>query len=513
MYKINFSIVLAAFLVIGCSSDEEVNHEFQQINSLELLESIVEENQFYTDKSFDGISHYLYDYSNIDDELPEEVLQELRINDETTYFVTKDGMIEDVQLFHQVLKYKYAMYEFTGGDVAFEGARDSLLKELATLNDETEMRNIDFVNLIRKHYSFIIDRHFRIDRHHMDNLNYNYYTTDEYHFTTVNQEEFYLKENVQKKLIAINGDGDVASYLMPSLSEDGEIVFVLGVFSEDPGDLKWTFTLADSNGVEDISTNLNMVSFSTYFMNDKRLQLTEKNNIAFLQMRTMTVLETDGFDYYDIINTGNELKGVPYLVLDLRSNFGGNVGVVYRWLEAFFDEPVNINSQQAFLFSNTGKAFVEDTMEFAKQQGVVFETFGESDDDYYRFEQFDHTTEPVWDVYDDSQTQQIKNNNTHIFVLIDNGTASAAEVLLTLLKQVNNTTIIGVNSAGAVSSGNALLWQLPNSDVKLSVPVLFDYHPNIVAKEGIGIQPDLWVHPSYSEDRVIKFIENYYLEK
>ncbi|WP_218240926.1 S41 family peptidase, partial [Pseudomonas sp. 2822-17] len=121
--------------------------------------------------------------------------------------------------------------------------------------------------------------------------------------------------------------------------------------------------------------------------------------------------------------------------------------VIEKWFEELFDSPVSLNSQVIRLFSNTGNTFVQDTVDLYESHGYVLETFDDEINDFYLFDQFDYPMEePQWE-YEYYPFEAIEDNDIHIFILIDRGTASAGEHITSFLKNVNNTTVIGVNSA------------------------------------------------------------------
>ena len=177
------------------------------------------------------------------------------------------------------------------------------------------------------------------------------------------------------------------------------------------------------------------------------------------------------------------------------------------WLEEFFEKPIGLHAQHIHLFSKTSMTFLQDTLDRYNENGISQQAFDEEFSDIFRVEEVGDLTEPHWEV-EEKLFGKMEDNNTHIFILTDNNTASASEHLVAALKQVNNTTVIGMNTLGTMISGNSLLWQLPNTNVEMLVPTFFNYSPDLLEKEGVGIQPDIWVRPDRVEQRVIEFIKN-----
>lgn len=81
-----------------------------------------------------------------------------------------------------------------------------------------------------------------------------------------------------------------------------------------------------------------------------------------------------------------------------------------------------------------------------------------------------------------------------IFILVDGGTASSAEVFTILLRQnFKNITILGIESAGAYSYGGVLPAMLPNSGIIINV-TQFQTLAGLLQKDFLdseeGLQPD-----------------------
>lgn len=153
-----FGWVFVLFLLIGgCSNTPTVELEEEAVH---LLEALSKENRFYKEHSFHETNH-LYDYSlSADEELTDEIVEQLRISNTKTPELTKETMIEDVEILHLALKHMYALYEYMGGDEAFEKARDNVINDLNEVDDETSLSLQSFIDLLKKHYRFVQDTHF-----------------------------------------------------------------------------------------------------------------------------------------------------------------------------------------------------------------------------------------------------------------------------------------------------------------------------------------------------------------
>jgi carboxyl-terminal processing protease len=94
------------------------------------------------------------------------------------------------------------------------------------------------------------------------------------------------------------------------------------------------------------------------------------------------------------------------------------------------------------------------------------------------------------------------NNKTDIYVLIDNGSASASEILTGVLKDRGRATIVGQTTYGKGSVQQMLL--LGNSAIKLTMARY--YTPSGVNIDKTGIEPDVLVdEKELSEDDILDY--------
>ncbi|MDX5475628.1 MAG: hypothetical protein LPK00_08815 [Bacillaceae bacterium] len=353
-----------------------------------------------------------------------------------------------------------------------------------------------------------MDGHFAINKMKMGDFQHTLYLTDQYSFYQNEDMEFTLTTDENVLLVAVNEDQQLEKYLYPTLNDHGEVVYNPAIFSSplSNAEREWMLSLKDSQGMKEVIVQLRQESkVLSNNLSGPRFSFTEKEGVPWLQIRSMMVFENGSYDYNDIIQTATQLKGKPYFVLDLRGNTGGSMYAMKYWLEEFFEKPIGLHAQHVHLFSKTSMAFLQDTLDMYSENGISQQAFDEEFSDIFRVEEVGELAEPHWEV-EEKLFGKIEDNNTHIFILIDNNTASASEHLVAALKQVNNTTIVGMNTMGTMISGNSLRWQLPNTNVEMFVPTFFNYNPDLLEKEGVGIQPDIWIRPDRAEQRVINFI-------
>ncbi|GAE25394.1 hypothetical protein JCM9140_1386 [Halalkalibacter wakoensis JCM 9140] len=504
-----FGWVFVLFLLIGgCSNTPTVELEEEAVH---LLEALSKENRFYKEHSFHETNH-LYDYSlSADEELTDEIVEQLRISNTKTPELTKETMIEDVEILHLALKHMYALYEYMGGDEAFEKARDNVINDLNEVDDETSLSLQSFIDLLKKHYRFVQDTHFYIDNAPLVQSEHTFYYSERFYFIHDEDGAFRLAENEQVKLVDINGDRNLESYLNYSLHDDGTIVLIPSIFSTElkAEESVWEVTLQEDGllktetiTLEPMPNEIPRHQFGDLF------SVTEKEGVPWVQLRSMFAYEGAMYDYDDIIHTANELNKEPFFVLDIRGNEGGSMILVEKWLKEFFGQSINWSAQSIYLFSNTSRTFVEDTINLYQSIGISAQTFEDDFTDLFRMKALKEYMEPHWEI-EENVYEEVNDNRTHIFILVDHNTASAAEHLVAKLKLANKTTVVGGNTRGSIISGNSLMWQLPHSQIQMFTPTFFNYNPDLLEKETVGIQPDLWVTATRVESRLLSFIEQY----
>ncbi|MBM7663476.1 hypothetical protein JOC85_004352 [Bacillus mesophilus] len=500
-------VIVVLLLIGGCSKYQPLTDE-----ALASLNEVSEQNLYFTESSLHKQKLPLYDYSvTKDTELSRDVLETLRIvnqeSSNSSSSFTKKEILEDIEVMHLSLKYMYALYEYMGGDLTFETARDLLVKDVQA-HEEDVMTKAQILHLIERHYHFIADAHFKIDQTPLNTSGYEFFTTSLYSFIQDETGDFWSIGREKAQLLSVNNDHDIESYIRPTINENGDIGYILGIFSPplNKEEREWRVVLQVGDKKKEEIVELRPESKElSKSRQGSRLLLTEKEGVPWLQIRSMFVLENDPFSYSDIIKTAREVRDEPYLVLDVRGNSGGSMILVKKWLEEFFKKPVSWNSKSIYLFSDTGKTFVQDTVDLYLKQGLSTETFEEGYTDINRLENLNGPLGPTWEV-EENEFHQVTDNETQIFILTDGNTASAAEHLVAQLKLANQTTVVGMSTMGAMISGNALIYQLPHTNIKMEVPTYFNYNTDIINKETVGLQPDFWVRPEVTEQRVLAFI-------
>ena len=167
-----------------------------------------------------------------------------------------------------------------------------------------------------------------------------------------------------------------------------------------------------------------------------------------------------------IVNGAEQLKGAPISMLDMRSNTGGNEGIVRAWINQYTGvRNVPGNGMHFSIDSGRAQSRLEDD----------------------------------WVSHDDI-----------LILLTGKATASSGEIILDVACNLENSLIIGENTWGAMI-GNSGYAELPNSKASVQMtmsrvyitPEGYDYF-----EEMRGFYPDIWVPAGEAEELAAKLIEN-----
>jgi hypothetical protein len=84
-------------------------------------------------------------------------------------------------------------------------------------------------------------------------------------------------------------------------------------------------------------------------------------------------------------------------------------------------------------------------------------------------------------------------NETMLVIVMNGSVASAGEGLVMRASQAENVMLVGENTQGCLTFGNAGYHLLPHSRLKITLPINFGLYLDLQSREEIGITPDLWV--------------------
>ena len=210
----------------------------------------------------------------------------------------------------------------------------------------------------------------------------------------------------------------------------------------------------------------------------------KSNGIALITIRRFDWNYEETMD--EFVRTGSDLKNAKLIIIDARSNSGGDEDFIKNWLKSYTGE----EPEQKTIISNWGTAMFDRTQAYA-DLGEEFAAFRTGDKDYELFQ------------------GKLLENSTPILLLTDSMSGSAGESIVTYCRTLDNCLVIGGPTRGAQLVGNVRGWTLPNSGIGFQFGQSFHSIYNMENVDGKGYEPDLWCDPKTSLQAVLSMVERY----
>lgn len=169
-------------------------------------------------------------------------------------------------------------------------------------------------------------------------------------------------------------------------------------------------------------------------------------------------------------------------IVNLTGNGGGYMPMASEWWENYVGETVPTNHFSIYTQQNMGtKGFVgmEDEMGVQVMDG--------------------------WSLVNTHPDSFIENENL-LLILTSKKTASAAEMFVDLSHNVENTLVIGENTAGCLTGNAASPFQLMYRRIEVSCGNMVTIFPEGDFAEGYGYEPDLWCPAVWAEEATVRFL-------
>ncbi len=433
----------------------------------------------------DKVQEILYSFEDFKEIDPDKIQF---LMGKTVPEISEEEALEDVGFFFKMLKYGYAGYGLFGGDETFETSRERIKEEIRGM----EMISVkEFSSIIIENLYFINDGHFRFGDQALFTKHHFHYSR-ELDFLRDEKGYYFIEEGEHFYLDAINGE-DPGEYLKLSLDEEGRLAYRLGKVT--PGD-GWpypvTLSFSDNQRSEEIinlfpiqSMRFDRIIYDTY----------EREGYPVIVHRIAPGWEEEEMKRFT--DGAKELRNANVAILDIRGHIGGSDLYGREWVK---------NYSGSLRTPNAGRIMVDLRTQTAQQFLVRWnEGLGQ---DSGRAEKRFSPVEGGWSNINISQPT-FHNNDRYLIVLVDDNNASAGESFVRFLKQVENVIIIGSNTSGASTVGNVGTFFLPHSAIPIQMGVSLFLELDLSMREGIGIEPDIWVDPRGSLDLAIKFANNY----
>ncbi len=409
--------------------------------------------------------------------------------------IPKQEALEDVEHLFSLLKYGYAGYEYFGGDERFQMAKQRMLEELQT-EFPNQFPSVALDNLIYDHLHFINDGHLMIGNHRYlrpqtmyMNFDYEFFKDDNGYYTTTNGLQEYVE--------LVNGES-VDPYLWSSLNVTGEIVYRIGRLADERS------KAANQERLEiSLCSNEARRQVSLFLEKEARPRQIPDGSYRRYEQDGIPVIDLQQFRFVgpylgQFLDDALELKDEELFIIDLRFNPGGLSNNIEHWLQRITGDWVEDPAQMwVQLRTNT-------TRELAR--------YSKEGEPRWMIDALFPVRETGWTRIRPSSGSAPIANPTKIVVLMDSWSASAGEIFIRRLRQIENVVFIGTNTSGTLIIGDPIKGKLPNSYIgthwgtalKLEVE-----SGKFVDREGVGYLPDFWVQSEDALDLALKFIHKY----
>jgi len=417
-----------------------------------------------------------------DEELPSQDLA-MDVGTKPRKSITAQQAAEDVGRLFYLFSHGYSGYAFFNQQGAFKQAEMDILDELSS---QPSWSSDAFSSLLQEHLDFIVDCHLRIGENRFGGHSDFWYDT-QLELRMGEEGYEFVFDSSTYTVISIN-DADPASFLQPSLNQEGEPIYRLGLLSkEEP--LPLILMAKNEDGERSFEIELHRSDFEYYSKDIFREDIL--GGIPVVRVRSFG-------DYYlnelnQFVKTASNHRGEPVVILDIRGNGGGNERWPINWIQ-------RLTGQRAeAVFVSTELESTTSTMGRANAFNYWYE---EQDTPFYgaEVERMNAIVEAI-----ESGARQLRwtgphypqlpliPNDTTVIVVTNDLVASAGEGLVLRISQLENVMIVGENSMGALTFGNISAHQLPHSRLMIWMPINFGLFLDQEFREEVGLAPDLWV--------------------
>ncbi|MEA3439704.1 MAG: S41 family peptidase [Chloroflexota bacterium] len=429
----------------------------------------------------DYVDQLLFEWE--DEELPLADLT-MDVGARSPWRISASQAAEDVERLFYLFSHGYSGYAFFNQHGEFEQARERILQELSS---ESSWSSNAFSSLLHDHLSFVVDCHMKIG-------NFQYASHQDFWYDTRLELTLesggyqFAADGASFTVVSINGD-DPAPFILPSLNHQGEPIYRLGLLSS-AAPVPLLLTAANETGERQFEIELQRSNFTYYSEDIFREDII--GGIPVVRVRSFSDPYADALNQF--VKTASSHRGEPVIIVDIRGNHGGNERWPISWIQGLTGE----RAESVFIFSElTNKTTMASRANvFAYLYDRTPNTTIYKDDAERHthiaeaFESGERQPDWVGPIY---PLVSLIANDTTVILVVNGSAASAGEGLIMRLSQAENVVLVGENSMGCLTFGNAGVHQLPHSKLMVWLPINFGLYLDKEFREEEGLMPDLWV--------------------
>lgn len=449
-----------------------------------LLEDVNEKRRadMASEVTFDGFEDYLQHHRGEVEITQAEIDSLMDLNHPGKATLTRAEALEDVDLYFRALHYSYGAYYYFGEE-NFQKAENTIRAKLSSCKTITRDQ---LISLMYSNLLFVRDGHFSIAGRYEPafekSVQYLYY----YSSQSFGKDEsgYYLLGESEKWYYTSCGNANAE--MQPYLEKSGRVCYSLRQFC--PATAAHTAdSITLTKGAETKTVSVTWSLSQSYLEDGSQVpdyHYLKSNGIALITIRRFDWNYEETMD--EFVRTGSDLKNAKLIIIDARSNSGGDEDFIKNWLKSYTGE----EPEQKTIISNWGTAMFDRTQAYA-DLGEEFAAFRTGDKDYELFQ------------------GKLLENSTPILLLTDSMSGSAGESIVTYCRTLDNCLVIGGSTRGAQLVGNVRGWTLPNSAIGFQFGQALHFIYSMENVEGKGYAPDLWCNPKTSLQSVLNMVERY----
>jgi hypothetical protein len=391
---------------------------------------------------------------------------------------------EDVERLFYLFSHAYAGYAFFNQNGEFEQAKARILEELATRSNWSSK---GLARLLYEQLSFISDCHMKIgDYQYAGHADFWYDTSLA---LTLGWKGYqFAADGALYTVVSIN-DQDPEAFVFPSLDSHGDPMYRLGMLSKaEPASL----LLVAANDVEERRFEIVLQRSDFAYYSKDLFREDEVGGIPVIRIRSFSDHHADALNPF--VETASAHRGEPVIIVDVRGNGGGNEAWPIRWIQGLTGQ----RAESVFVFSelNSKTTMAGRANVFA----YMYDLYPRTDSYREEAERFtniagtfeNEARQPSW-VGPYYPPMPLIANDTTLIIVMNDRVASSGEGLIMRASQAEDVVLVGENSKGCLTFGNAGAFQLPRSRLMVHLPINFGLYLDMEFREEKGLTPDLWV--------------------
>lgn len=182
-------------------------------------------------------------------------------------------------------------------------------------------------------------------------------------------------------------------------------------------------------------------------------------------------------------------KKIENVVIDIRANGGGDISNYTALAKYIRNTPFKVADTAAAVSKGFGPYTKYISSGFFNNLGLFFFTKKEADGRYHFRYWENHIIKP----------KEKNHFNGNVYVLINGLTFSASSLFCNAVKGQQNVTLVGENTGGGWYGNSGIMIPdiiLPNTKLRVRLPMFRLVQYNHIAKKGTGVEPDIFVGPT-----------------